>query len=71
VVQLELLWCREGGTLPWVVQAEGNERLQVGILQELLKCETIMYGFGIECLCVYGFWGQRAYVYVFWAGVPV
>jgi hypothetical protein len=31
VGQPEGLWCREGGTLPWVVQVEGNERLLVGI----------------------------------------
>jgi hypothetical protein len=32
VVYLEEPWCKEGGTLPWVVQVEGNERLLVGIV---------------------------------------
>jgi hypothetical protein len=32
VVQLEGLLCREGGTLPWVVQVEGNDILLVGIV---------------------------------------
>jgi hypothetical protein len=26
------LQCREGGTLPWVVQVEGNESMLVGII---------------------------------------
>jgi hypothetical protein len=37
VRQLEGLWCREGGTLPWVVQVEGNESLLVGIIVGVLK----------------------------------
>jgi hypothetical protein len=32
VGKLEGLWCREGGTLPWVGQAEENERMLVGII---------------------------------------
>jgi hypothetical protein len=32
VGQLEGLRCREGGTLAWVVHAEGNERLLVVIV---------------------------------------
>jgi hypothetical protein len=30
VAQPKGLWCREGGTLPWVVKVEGNERKMVG-----------------------------------------
>jgi hypothetical protein len=30
-VKPEGLQCREGGTLPWVVQNKGNKRLLVGI----------------------------------------
>jgi hypothetical protein len=32
VGQLEGFWCREGSTLLWVVQAEENERMLVGIV---------------------------------------
>jgi hypothetical protein len=55
VVQPEGLESREGGTLPWVVQTEGNERLLVGIVARIMNCEIkcIMYGFGPECLCIY------------------
>jgi hypothetical protein len=37
---LEGLWCREGGTLPWVVQVEGNERLLVGIVVGVIKLQS-------------------------------
>jgi hypothetical protein len=37
VVQPKGLRCREGGTLPWVVQVEGNERLLVGIVAGIDK----------------------------------
>jgi hypothetical protein len=37
VIQLEGLWCKEGGTLPWVVQVEGIERLLVGIVVGIEK----------------------------------
>jgi hypothetical protein len=39
VVQPEGLWCREGGTLPWVVQVEGNERLLVGIVAGVVNLQ--------------------------------
>jgi hypothetical protein len=44
VVHPEGLWCREGGTLPWVVQVARNERLMVGIVAgvELAKVSSIM-----------------------------
>jgi hypothetical protein len=32
VVQPKVLQCNEGGTLPWVVQVAGNERLMIGIV---------------------------------------
>jgi hypothetical protein len=32
VVHPKGMWCREGGTLPWVVKVEGNEILLVGIV---------------------------------------
>jgi hypothetical protein len=31
VVKPKRIWCREGGTLPLVVQVEGNESQLVGI----------------------------------------
>jgi hypothetical protein len=39
VVHPEGLWCREGGTLPWVVQVEGNERLLVGIVAGVVNLQ--------------------------------
>jgi hypothetical protein len=39
VVQPEGLRCREGGTLPWVVWVEGNEKLLVGIVARLMELQ--------------------------------
>jgi hypothetical protein len=36
VGQLEGLWCKERGTLPWVVQDEENERM-LGIIVHSIR----------------------------------
>ena len=48
---------------------KGTRDCWLELKQGLLKCEIIMYGIGPDCLCIYGFWGQRAYVYVFLVGL--
>ena len=45
VVQPDGIQSREGGTLPWVLQTEGNDRLLVGIVATIINCEIIMYDF--------------------------
>jgi hypothetical protein len=47
------LHSREGGTLPWVVQTKGNERLLVGNIARIINWEIIRYGLGSKYLCVH------------------